>query len=113
MSKLLIKVYDTTCDICKELSGSDEALADERGFDFAEIELGEVAIMPKEDPFRSYVVNVHVSPEDGMIDVPIYVIVNQGAIQASGLVKTLEELKNIIDSWEVWLKSQSSESQTT
>lgn len=108
MTKLLIKVYDKTCDICEELAGLDESLADDRGFEFVELELAELALFAPNDPFRGYIVNVHVSPEDGMVDVPIYAIVNNGSIQASGSVKSLEELTNIIDSWEVWLKSQSS-----
>jgi len=112
MSKLLIKVYDKTCDICEELAGLDENLADDRGFEFVELELAELALFAPNDPFRGYIVNVHVSPEDGMVDVPIYAIVNNGSIQASGSVKSLEELTNIIDSWEVWLKSQSSVEQT-
>jgi len=112
MSKLLVKVFDETCHVCQELAGKDQELAESRGFEFHSIELADLAAMPEEDPFRGYVVSYHVSPEDGKVDLPIYVIVNDGAIQASSVVKTLEEITNVVDSWEVWLKSQSSETLT-
>lgn len=112
MSKLLVKVFDETCHVCQELAGKDQELAQARGFEFNSVELADLATMPEDDPFRSYVVSYHVSPENGMVDLPIYVIVNDGAIQASSVVKTLEEITNVVDSWEVWLKSQSSETLT-
>ena len=55
---------------------------------------------------------MYVIPNDGMIDVPIYVIINDGAIQASGIVKSLQEITNLVQSWETWLKLQSSDSET-
>ena len=33
-NKLLIKIYDTTCEICKELAGGDKEIADEFGLEF-------------------------------------------------------------------------------
>lgn len=101
----LIKVYDDTCHICKELSGGDKDLALSKDFSFEEVEMSDLAIWPEQDPFRSYVVHYHVA-DDGMIDLPVYVVVNKGAIQASSVVKTLEEITNLIESWEVWSKSQ-------
>ena len=106
--KLLIKIHDTTCEICKELAGGDIEIAYEFGLEFEEIELGDLSA----DPFKDYIVNMYVIPNDGMIDVPIYVIINDGAIQASGIVKSLQEITNLVQSWETWLKLQSSDSET-
>ena len=65
-----------------------------------------------EKTIKDYVVNMYAIPNDGMIDVPIYVIINDGAIQASGIVKSLQEITNLVQSWETWLKLQSSDSET-
>ena len=110
--KLLIKIHDVTCEICKQLAGGDIEIAYEFGLEFKEIELGDLSAYPEGDPFKDYIVNMYVTPNDGMIDVPIYVIINDGAIQASGIVKSLQEITNLVQSWETWLKLQSSDSET-
>ncbi len=111
-NKILIKIYDTTCEICKLLAGRDKEIAEGFGLEFNQIELGELAALPEGDPFRDYVVQTYVTPNNGMIDIPVYVLINDGSIQASGSVMTLQQLSNLIESWETWLKLQSSESET-
>lgn len=113
MSKpTLIKVYDETCQVCKKLDKDDRDLAMSRDFAYGKVDVADLSTWPEDDPLRSYVVNYHVAPNDGMIDLPVYVIVNNGDIQGSGVVKELEEISNLINSWEVWSKLQSSESPT-
>ena len=101
----LIKIYDKTCDICSLLAGIDEEIADDNGMFFRQITVEECAKNPSH--IRDYVINVFVNPNDGKIDIPVYLIATpQGAIQASGVIKTAEELNNLINSWKTWESSQ-------
>jgi hypothetical protein len=105
----LIKLYDKTCDICSMLAGLDEQIAEDNGFSFRKITLEECAKNPSH--IREYVVPMYVTPNDGQIDIPIYLIATQqGAIQASGVIKTIEELNNLITAWKTWDTSQSASS---
>lgn len=97
----LIKLYDPTCDICSMLAGYDEQVAEDEGFTFRKMTLEECSRNPSH--VRDYVVPMYVTPNDGQIDIPIYLIATQqGAIQASGVIKTIAELKNLINSWKKW-----------
>ena len=97
----LIKLYDPTCDICSMLAGYDEQIAEDNGLLFRKMTLSECARNPSR--IRDYVVPMYVTPNDGEIDIPIYLITAQyGAIQASGVIKTIEELNNLITSWKKW-----------
>ena len=101
----LVKIYDETCDVCSMLAGLDEQMAEDNGFSFRKITLGECSSTP--DDLRDYVVNVYVNPNDGQIDIPVYLLVaKDGAIQASGVVQTIEELKNLITSHQLWASSK-------
>ena len=89
----LTKVYDKTCDICQMLAGIDEQVAEDNDLFFRQMTIEEVAKNPS--AIRDYVVANHVVGGD--IDVPIYLISTpQGKVLISGLVKTIEELKNLI-----------------
>ena len=101
----LIKVYDVTCDICQMLAGIDEQIAEDSDLFFRKSTLAEVAKNPSSH--RDYIVKHHIDPSDGMVDIPLYLITSsQGEVQASGVVKTVEELKNLIESWQKWESSQ-------
>ena len=102
----LIKIYDKTCSVCALLSGLDEQVAEDNGLSFRKITLQECAQTPS--AIRDYVVNVYVNPSpNGEIEIPIYLIVTpQGAIQASGVIQTIEELNNLISAWKQWESSQ-------
>lgn len=101
----LLKIYDKTCDVCAMLSGIDEQIAEDNGMFFRQMTINEVALDPS--PLRDYVVNMYVKPNDGMLDIPTYlVLTKEGDIQASGLVKTAEELQNLVDSHRKWAESQ-------
>ena len=54
-------------------------------------------------------VSYHVNPNDGMIDIPIYVICDGDRAKASGLIKDEDELKNLLDAWDLYNKSVSKE----
>ena len=102
----LIKIWDPTCDICSMLAGIDEQVAEDNGFSFRKITLEDCAKNPSN--IRDYIVPMYVTPNDGQIDIPIYLIVTQqGAIQASGVIHTIEELNNLINSWKTWASSKS------
>ena len=90
----LIKIYDPTCDICLMLDGLDADIAEEEGFFFRKIDLETLAKNPS--PAREYV-KKHYVGSDGMVDIPIYMIMSQqGSVLVDGKVKTIEELKNLI-----------------
>ena len=97
----LIKVYDKTCDVCQMLAGIDEQIAEDSDLFFRQSTLAEVAKNPSSH--RDYIIQHYVDPEDGMVDIPLYLITSsQGEVQASGVVKTVEELKNLIEAWQKW-----------
>ena len=105
----LIKLYDKTCGTCSMLAGLDEQVAEDNGFSFRKITLEDCAKNPSN--IRDYVVPMYVTPNDGEIDIPIYLIATrQGVIQASGVIKTIEELNNLITAWKKWDISQSASS---
>lgn len=105
----LIKIYDKTCDVCMMLAGIDEEIADDNGLFFRQFTLSEIA--GRTSHIRDYVVNVYVNPNDGTIDVPVYLIETQeGEIQASGVIRTTEELNNLITSWKTWASSPNAKS---
>ena len=90
----LTKIYDKTCDVCTLLAGIDEQVAEDNDMFFRRMTIEEVATNPSQ--IRDYVVAHHVLGGD--IDVPVYLIsTQQGEILGSGLIKTIEELKNLID----------------
>ena len=83
------------------LAGYDEQVAEDNGFSFRKITLENCAKNPSN--IRDYVVPMYVTPNDGQIDIPIYLIATQqGTIQASGVIKTIEELNNLITAWKTW-----------
>ena len=103
----LIKIYDKTCTICSMLAGIDEQIAEDHDLFFRKIELSELAKNPSQR--RDYVVAKYVVPNDGDIDLPLYLIENrQGNVEASGIVKTAEEIKNLIEAWRKWESSRKS-----
>ena len=105
----LIKIYDKTCEVCSMLAGIDEEIADDNGMFFRQLTLEECA--KNKSHIRDYVVDVYVNPNEGMIDIPIYLISNQlGQIQASGVIKTAQELTNLISSYQKWVTSRNASS---
>ena len=104
----LFKIYADDCDIRAELSKDDKDIAVERNMELRPVELADLSIRPDTDPLRGYVIHYHVDKEDGTLDVPVYVIRDKDKnIQASGVITDKQSLINLIDSWELWLKSQS------
>lgn len=90
----LTKIYDKTCDICHMLAGIDEQVAEDNDMFFRQMTIEEVAKNPSH--IRDYVVANHVIGGD--IDVPVYLVsTQQGTVLRSALVKTIEELKSLIE----------------
>ena len=101
----LIKIYDSSCDVCALLSPLDEQIAEEFGMYFMKVTIGQCAKNPS--TVRDYVVKHHVDAVSGMVDIPLYLIKNQsGAIETSGVAKSTEELRNMIEAWKQWEYSQ-------
>ena len=97
----LLKIYDKTCDVCTMLSGIDEQIAEDNGMFFRQMTIKEVALDPSY--LRDYVVHMYVEPNGGNLDIPTYLILTkEGDIQASGLVKTAEELQNLVSAHRKW-----------
>lgn len=100
----LTKIYADDCEVCKALGSSASVLAEENNFSYEEVDL--MALAAEAGNFRDYIVNYHVDSETGMIDLPIYVITtDKDEIQASGRVTDLEEVSNLIFSWNKWASS--------
>ena len=105
----LIKVYDKTCDVCQMLAGIDEQIAEDNDLFFRQATLEEVAKNPSSH--RDYIIANYVNPEDGMVDIPIYLVTStQGEVLASGIVKTVEELTNLIEALRTWESSANAKS---
>ena len=101
----LTKIHSDDCEVCVSLGDTAKVLADEKGFEYGKVDLTDLA--QNNSPLRDYVINVYVKPNDGMIDLPIYLIsTDEGVIQGSGVVKDLEEVTNLITSWSQWANSQ-------
>ena len=101
----LVKIFDTTCDVCSMLAGIDETIAADNGLFFRKIELEELAAKPSH--IKDYIIPMYVEPNDGMIDIPIYIIETPNKeIQASGVIKSAEELNNLIDAFRKWESSR-------
>jgi len=101
----LLKIAAAGCPVCDALSEIDVAVAKDHGLEFEAIDLEVFAA--SQGNVRDYVVMYHVNPEDGMIDVPIYVIVDGDMAKASSLVKEESELQNLLFAWEHYNKSTS------
>ena len=100
----LTKIYADDCEVCQAIGDRAEPLATGFDFEYEEVELMALAAEP--GAFRDYIVNYHVDPKTGMIDLPIYVIsTEKGDIQGSGRVTNLEEVSNLIYSWQKWAYS--------
>ena len=100
----LTKIHADDCEVCLTLGDSAKGVATENGFDYDEIELDYLANNPS--PIRDYVVGFHLD-EQGMVEVPIYIITTDGGdIQGSSVVKKLEEVDNLIGAWKKWESSQ-------
>ncbi len=96
----LCKIHANDCEVCATLGSSAKTLADENKFGYFEIELSELAL--NDSSLTQYIINYHVD-EEGMVDVPIYLILTEEyEIQGSAVVKTLEEVKNLIEAWKKW-----------
>jgi len=105
----LVKIYDTSCTICSEIGDTPKELADREGWSYESITMQELAATF--DNRRAYVVSVYVEPNDGMIDLPLILIeTDDGFIQASGVVKDLGEVNNLIQSWKTWNSTKNAQS---
>ena len=101
---ILTKIHSNDCDVCVSIGSRARALADENGFHYEEVQLEHFA--SSISPLRDYVIDYYVTPNNGMIDLPIYLIsTDQGEIQGSSVVQNLEEVSNLIYSWSKWASS--------
>ena len=102
----LHKVYASDCEVCQALRDQDEKVAEEKGYKFNAIPLESMS--GKTDNISQYVVNYHVD-EDGMVDVPIYLVTTGEScprIQASTVAKTIEDVRALITAWETYKSAQ-------
>ena len=97
----LIKIHSSDCAICREIGNKAVKIADKYDLDYEVIELSELAANPSS--LKEYVVSVYVEPNDGEIELPIFLVsTSKGYIQASGVVNSLEEVENLVASWKLW-----------
>ena len=106
----LLKISSSDCPVCASLAEIDVIIAREHGLDFECMDLEDFAATTGN--VRDYVVSYHVNPNDGMIDIPIYVIADGDMAKASALIKDEDELNNLLYAWDLYNKSMSSASTT-
>lgn len=105
----LVKISSNDCDICAALAEVDGAIAKESNMELQVIPLEVLAQMDEGNNIRDYVVSYYVNSTDGMIDVPIYLVVQDDNIKASSVVAEEAELHNLLFAWERYLQSLSNE----
>ena len=102
---LLTKIHSNDCEVCRELGDKATTIADKYDFQYEQVDVEVLARTP--GPLRDYALKVHVAQDTGMIDLPIYVLTTgDGDIQGSSVVKTLDEVENLISAWTQWAHSQ-------
>jgi len=107
MNVKLLKIYADDCPVCKSLDKTDLVIAQEANLELIKQDYLDLAAST--GPVRDYVVHYHILPNEGIIDIPIYVIVRDDVPVASAVVKSIEDLQNLLDSWARFLKSMSSD----
>ncbi len=100
----LVKVSAYDCVICKELAYHDVSIAEDEQMPMQVIELSDLA-QSEGTPVYDYVVSYHLEG-DGSLVVPIYLIMDDEKVQASGTIKEHEELSNLINAWKTWKETQ-------
>ena len=101
----LIKIHSADCAICQAIGDKAIGVADEYELGYEVVELAELAAT--QSPLRDYVVSMYVEPNDGEIELPVFLVsTSDDRIQASGVVTTLEEVKNLVKSWKLWVTSK-------
>ena len=97
----LIKIHSSDCAVCQAIGNDAISIADEYEMSYEVIELAELAAT--QSPFRDYVVNMYVEPNDGEIELPVFLVsTSDDRIQASSVVTSLEEVKNLVNAWKLW-----------
>ena len=99
----IIKISAYDCDICQSMVEADIRVAEDFKMPMEVKELSDLAAETSD--LRDYIVNFHLEG-DGSLVVPIYVIVSDGKMQASGKVKDEEELVNLVNAWQTWKSAQ-------
>ena len=100
----LVKVSAHDCVICAQLSYHDVSIAEDAQMEFEVVELEDLAKAEGTDVYN-YVCGYHLEG-DGSIVVPIYLIMDDEKVQASGAVEEHEELTNLIGAWKTWKETQ-------
>lgn len=98
----LVKVYDSDCPVCVEMSKVDQDIAHKHSLPIVAQTVYELS--SSVGPIRTYIVKHHVDRE-GLLDIPLYLIFSKGRVEASEVVKTPEELTYFLESWEHSQKS--------
>ena len=94
----LNKIYATDCEVCASLKDRDaDLIKDREDYDFAEHDLETFGAQPSR--LRDYVVNYHVD-EEGMVELPVYAITENGRIQASTVAKDIEDVRALVTAWD-------------
>ncbi len=100
----LVKVSAHDCVICAQLAYHDVSIAEDNQMPIEVIELSDLA-QAEGTPVYDYVVNYHLEG-DGSIVVPVYMIMDDDKVQASGAIKEHAELSNLINAWKTWKNAQ-------
>ena len=100
----LVKVSAHDCVICAQLAYHDVSIAEDEQMQMEVIELSDLAKAEGTEVYN-YVVNYHLEG-DGSIVVPVYLIMEEEKVQASGAIKEHTELSNLIDAWKTWKNAQ-------
>jgi len=98
----LIKIWDVGCPVCERLEVADKMAKESFGLNLVKYTVEEVAT--SKSKLRSYVAKYFVD-ERGDIDIPIYIIMNDGVIERASIITEPYELTEMLQSWEITMKS--------
>ena len=99
----LVKIGDDDCPVCQQLAEHDKQFSEARGLPLVTMTPGECAQSP--GALRTHVVKTFVD-ENGLIDVPIYLVMDGGEVTASALCENLPDLTAFLEKWEASVKSE-------
>ena len=96
MTTKLHYVGDKSCPVCDKTRAVHQEIADKAGIELVEHELDVLATEP--GTMRDYVVHYHVD-EEGMIQLPTYIITVDHRIQASCTAKDGDDIEGLLKAW--------------
>jgi len=98
----LIKIWDVGCPVCESLDSADQMAKKSFGLNLVKYTVEEVAT--SKSKIRDYVAKYFVD-DRGDINIPIYIVMNDGVIERASVISEPNELMEMLLAWELTMKS--------